>query len=322
MNILVTGGAGYIGSVVTEECIASGHRTFVVDNLIKGHREMVHEDARFFENDIADTAVIERILGDNKIEAVIHMAAYSLVGESMTEPSKYYRNNVVAGLALLDAMRNTGVKKMIFSSTAAVYGEPKEQPITESADLSPTNTYGETKLAFEKLLKWFDAAYGIKYTTLRYFNAAGASERCGEMHDPETHLVPLILDVAEGRSPNARIFGDDYPTPDGTCVRDYIHVQDLAKAHVLAIEQLENTSRTYNLGSGGGYSVKEAIEMAAKITGCKIPVTIVQRRAGDPAVLIASSDTIKIELGWRPELTELSIIIGSAWKWRQNRSKG
>ncbi|MEP6945106.1 MAG: UDP-glucose 4-epimerase GalE [Acidobacteriota bacterium] len=321
MKILITGGAGYIGSVVTEECITSGHETFVVDNLVKGHREMVHSAARFFENDIADKASITRILDENDIEAVIHMAAYSLVGESMADPSTYYHNNVVAGLELLDAMRATGVSKLIFSSTAAVYGEPKEQPISENALLAPTNTYGETKLAFEKLLMRFDAAYGIKYTTLRYFNAAGASERYGEIHDPETHLIPLILDVAEKRSPHASIFGDDYSTPDGTCIRDYIHVTDLAKAHVLAIEQLGDTSKTYNLGSGGGYSVKEAVEMAAKVTGCEIPVKIVDRRAGDPAVLVASSDRIKAELGWKPELTELSYIIGSAWKWRRTHSR-
>jgi UDP-glucose 4-epimerase len=320
MNILITGGAGYIGSVVTEECVAAGHKTFVVDNLVKGHRDMVHPDAAFFETDIADTAAVEKILRDNSIEAVIHMAAYSLVGESMTDPSAYYHKNVVAGLSLLDAMKSCGVKRIIFSSTAAVYGEPEKQPITEDAAHTPTNTYGETKLAFEKMLMWFDRAYGIKYTSLRYFNAAGASERCGEMHDPETHLIPLVLDVAEGRSSSARIFGDDYSTPDGTCVRDYIHVQDLANAHVLAIEKLGEESRTYNLGNGGGYSVKEVIEMAAKVTGCDIPIEIVERRAGDPAVLVASSDRIRAELGWVPQRAELHTIINSAWKWRQSRA--
>jgi len=321
MNILITGGAGYIGSVVTEECVSAGHRTFVVDNLVKGHREMVHEDAVFFEADIADSAAMETILRDNRIDAVIHMAAYSLVGESMTDPSAYYHKNVVSGLSLLDAMKNCGVKRLIFSSTAAVYGEPEKQPITEDAAHTPTNTYGETKLAFEKMLKWFDKAYGIKYTSLRYFNAAGASERCGEMHDPETHLVPLLLDVAEGKSPKAKVFGDDYPTPDGTCIRDYIHVQDLAKAHVLALEKQGDESRIYNLGSGGGYSVKEVVEMTAKVTGCDIPVEIVERRAGDPAVLVASSDRIHDELGWTPQRAELHTIIRTAWEWRQSHAK-
>jgi UDP-glucose 4-epimerase len=309
--------------VVTEECVAAGHKTFVVDNLVKGHRWMVHDDAQFFETDINDAAALRDILRNNSIDAVIHMAAYSLVGESMTDPAAYYHNNVVAGLSLLDAMRDRGVKKLIFSSTAAVYGEPEKQPIDETAQLRPTNTYGETKLAFEKALHWYDTAYGLKYASLRYFNAAGASKRCGEGHDPETHLVPLVLDAARGDSPSVRIFGDDYPTADGTCIRDYIHVRDLAIAHVLALDKLENGSEIYNLGCGGGYSVKEVIEAARKVTGKQINVDIAGRRPGDPAVLVASSEKIQRDLGWYPELTGLETIIESAWQWSlDHRNRG
>jgi UDP-glucose 4-epimerase len=315
MRILVTGGAGYIGSVVTEECIAAGHQTFVVDNLVKGHREMVHEDAEFFEADILDTAAISGILRNNAIDAVIHMAAYSLVGQSMTDPASYYHNNVTAGLALLDSMKECGVKKLIFSSTAAVYGEPEKQPIEETARLQPTNPYGETKLAFEKALHWFDEAHGIKYASLRYFNAAGASEKCGELHDPETHLIPLVLNAARGTSPSVRIFGDDYPTEDGTCIRDYIHVRDLANAHVMAIAKLDDCSEIYNLGCGGGYSVKQVIDTAREVTGRNITVEVGERRAGDPAVLVASSEKIQRELGWHPTRAGLDTIIESAWKW-------
>ena len=315
MNILVTGGAGYIGSVVTEECIAAGHNTFVVDNLVKGHKWMVDKQAAFYEADINDTAAIAGILRDNSIDAVIHMAAYSLVGESMTEPAMYYHNNVVAGLSLLEAMRGCGVKKIIFSSTAAVYGEPDKQPIEESAELRPTNTYGETKLAFEKALKWFDKAHGINYASLRYFNAAGASDKCGEIHEPETHLIPLVLDAARGRTPHVQIYGDDYPTDDGTCIRDYIHVRDLANAHILALSGLEKGSDVYNLGSGGGYSVNEVIDAARRVTGKDIRVKVGPRRAGDPAILVASSERIHRELGWRPQRADLGAIIESAWKW-------
>ena len=315
MRILVTGGAGYVGSVVTEECIAAGHQTFVVDNLVKGHREMVHEDATFFEADIIDTVTTRDILRSNHIDAVIHMAAYSLVGESMTDPSAYYHNNVTAGLSLLNSMKDCGVKKLIFSSTAAVYGEPEKQPIEETAGLQPTNAYGETKLAFEKALRWFDVAHGIKYASLRYFNAAGASEKCGELHDPETHLIPLVLNTARGASPSVKIFGDDYPTEDGTCIRDYIHVRDLANAHVMALAKLDEGSEIYNLGCGGGYSVKQVIDTAREVTGRNIAVDVGERRAGDPAVLVASSDRIQRELGWHPTRARLDTIIESAWKW-------
>jgi UDP-glucose 4-epimerase len=318
MRVLVTGGAGYIGSVVTEECIAAGHETFVVDNLVKGHRWMVNAEAGFFEADINDTAAVRDILRLRSIDAVIHMAAYSLVGESMTDPAAYYHNNLTAGLSLLNAMRDCEVKKLIFSSTAAVYGEPEKQSIEETAKLQPTNTYGETKLAFEKALHWFDLAHGLKYASLRYFNAAGATEKCGELHDPETHLVPLVLDAAGGASEAVQIFGDDYPTKDGTCVRDYIHVKDLANAHVLALNKLETGSEIYNLGCGGGYSVKEVIDAARKVTGRDIKVRVGGRRAGDPAVLVASSEKIQRELGWQPKLADLETIIRSAWDWTTN----
>ncbi|MEP7213647.1 MAG: UDP-glucose 4-epimerase GalE [Acidobacteriota bacterium] len=322
MNVLVTGGAGYIGSVVVEECLRAGHQTAVIDNLVKGHRDMVAPDARFVEGDLNDAALLKKVFSEHKIEAVIHMAAYSLVGESVGEPAKYYANNVVAGLSLLNAMRDAGIKKLVFSSTAAVYGEPEKQPVVETDTLQPTNPYGETKLAFEHALKTYDAAYGLKYVTLRYFNAAGATERCGELHDPETHLIPLVLKAARGEMPAIQIFGDDYPTRDGTCVRDYIHVVDLARAHILALKDLDTKSATYNLGCGGnGYTVREVIDAATSVTGKEIPVKIGARRAGDPAVLVASSEKAQSELGWQPEFEDIKLIIESAWKWLENRDR-
>jgi UDP-glucose 4-epimerase len=321
MNILVTGGAGYIGSVVVEECLNAGHETTVVDNLVKGHREMVAPGAVFVEGDLNDRELMTRVMTERKIEAVIHMAAYSLVGESVSEPAKYYENNVVAGLALLDSMRTADVKKLVFSSTAAVYGEPEKQPITETDALQPTNPYGETKLAFEKALKTYDTAYGLKYATLRYFNAAGATERCGELHDPETHLIPLILKAARGEMAAIEIYGDDYPTRDGTCVRDYIHVIDLARAHVLALKGLDSQSAIYNLGCGGdGYTVREVIDAAEEVTGRNIPVKVAARRPGDPAVLVASSERARSELGWQPEFQDIKLIIDSAWRWLENQN--
>ncbi|MBV9241932.1 MAG: UDP-glucose 4-epimerase GalE [Acidobacteria bacterium] len=317
MNVLVTGGAGYIGSVVTEECIAAGHTAFVIDDLSKGHQWMVHPDAELTIANIADREVVGRLLTDKKIDAVIHMAASSLVGESMSDPAKYYSNNVVAGAALLDSMRDAGVNKIIFSSTAAVYGEPEKQPIEEGDKLQPTNPYGESKLAFEHILKWYSQAYDLRYVALRYFNAAGATERCGELHDPETHLIPLVLNAASGESAEIDVFGDDYSTRDGTCIRDYIHVADLAKAHVLALDKLEQGSATYNLGLSGGFSVKEVIEAAKRVTGKPIHTRVSARRAGDPAVLIASSDRIKKDLGWEPEFTSIEDIIQTAWNWKQ-----
>ena len=320
MNILVTGGAGYIGSVVVEETLRGGHRTVVYDNLVKGHREMVAPGATFVEGDLLDRSMLERTLREHKIDALIHMAAYSLVGESVVDPAKYYSNNVAAGLVLLDAMRACDVSKIVFSSTAAVYGEPEKQPIEESDRTAPTNPYGDTKLAFEHALKGYEHAYGIRYASLRYFNAAGASEMCGELHDPETHLIPIVLQAAAGTRDHVEIYGDDYPTRDGTCVRDYIHVIDLARAHVKALKILDERSAIFNLGCGGdGYTVREVVEMAREITDKEIQTKISERRPGDPAVLIASSDRIRSELGWRPEFQDLKVIIESAWRWMQER---
>jgi UDP-glucose 4-epimerase len=316
MNILVTGGAGYIGSVVVEQLVEDGHQVVVYDNLSKGHREMVAPEAAFVEGDLHDQQLVESTLRAHGVEAVIHMAASSLVGESVQFPEKYYENNVVAGGKLLEAMRAAGVDKMVFSSTAAVYGEPEKQPIEESDRLQPTNPYGETKLAFERELSRYEQEHGFQYATLRYFNAAGASRRCGELHDPETHLIPIVLQAAVGKIPHVQVFGDDYPTRDGTCVRDYIHVIDLARAHILALGILGERSAIYNLGCGGaGYTVNEVIDTAREITGIDIPVVTAARRPGDPSVLIASSGKIKAELGWEPQHQQLDTIIESAWKW-------
>ena len=320
MRVVVTGGAGYIGSVVTEELIKDGHEVVVYDNLVKGHRDAVVEQAHFVEGDLLDSDKLRQTIKDNRIDAVIHMAAYSLVGESVEQPAKYYHNNVVAGLVLLDAMRECDVSRIVFSSTAAVYGEPETQPILESTPLNPTNPYGETKLAFERAMHWYERAYGLRYASLRYFNAAGATEKCGEDHDPETHIIPITLQAAAGKRAQVEIFGDDYPTPDGTCVRDYIHVVDLARAHILALDVLSERSVIYNLGCGGdGYSVRDVIETARRVTGREVPVRMGPRRAGDPAVLIASSDKIKKELGWRPQFQDLGLIVESAWKWATDK---
>ena len=290
----MTGGAGYIGSVVTEQLVSDGHEVVVYDNLAKGHAQALVAGAEFVEGDLIEGDKLNQTLHDNRIEAVIHMAASSLVGESCENPAKYYHNNVVAGLVLLDAMLACDVKKIVFSSTAAVYGEPEEQPIAESAPTNPTNTYGETKLAFERAMHWYEQAYLLRYASLRYFNAAGATEKCGEDHDPESHLIPITLQAAAGKRTHVEIYGEDYPTTDGTCIRDYIHVVDLARAHILALDVLEDRSAIYNLGCGGdGYSVRDVIETARRVTGKEIPVRVGPRRPGDPAVLIASSDRIK-----------------------------
>jgi UDP-glucose 4-epimerase len=323
MRVLVTGGAGYIGSVVTEQLLGDGNQVVVYDNLSKGHREAVVEGAELVTADLVDAEKLNQTLRDGRIEAVIHMAASSLVGESVEKPSKYYQNNVVAGLVLLEAMLACDVKRLVFSSTAAVYGEPETQPIQESAPSNPTNPYGETKLAFEHALKWYDGAYGLRYASLRYFNAAGATEKCGEDHDPETHIIPITLQAASGKRSHVEIYGDDYPTPDGTCIRDYIHVIDLARAHIQALGALSEGSRIYNLGCGGaGYSVREVIDTAARVTGKEIPTRFGPRRAGDPATLVASSDKIKGELGWRPQFQDLGLIIESAWRWMQAHPNG
>jgi UDP-glucose 4-epimerase len=323
MKVLVTGGAGYIGSVVTEELLNGGHEVCVYDSLYKGHRAAVDPRANFLGADLMDTEALRGALKQNQIEAVIHMAADSLVGESVEQPAKYYRNNVVAGLNLLDAIRDCGVRKLVFSSTAATYGEPEKQPIEESDPTNATNPYGETKLAFERALGWYERAYGLRYASLRYFNAAGASARFGESHDTETHLIPLVLEAAAGRRPDIQVYGTDYPTRDGTCVRDYIHVVDLARAHVLSLRILDERSAIYNLGCGGeGYSVQEVIDAAREVTGREITTRIVPRRPGDPAVLIASAEKIKRELGWEPKFQDLRVIVKSAWDWLSQHPRG
>lgn len=321
MNILVTGGAGYIGSVLAQQLIEDGHAVVVIDDLSKGHREMVDDRATFVQANISDRPLLEDIFARHEVEAVIHMAASSLVGESVKFPEKYWENNVTNGRILLDAMRAADIRKLVFSSTAAVYGEPEKQPIVETDPLLPTNPYGETKLAFERLLQDRENE-GLRFASLRYFNAAGATSKCGELHDPETHLIPLVLQAAAGTVPHIEIFGDDYPTRDGTCVRDYIHVEDLARAHILALDILDSRSGIYNLGCGGaGYTVREVIDAARAITGAEIPEKIADRREGDPAVLIASSEKIKSELGWQPRFQDLGVIIESAWSWMHERMK-
>ena len=323
MRVLVTGGAGYIGSVVTEELVKDGHEVVVYDNLSKGHRGAVVDGADFVEGDLLEADELRQTLKDKRTDAVIHMAASSLVGESVENPAKYYHNNVVAGLVLLDAMRDCGVSKIVFSSTAATYGEPESQPIYETTPTNPTNTYGETKLTLEHAMHWYERAYGLRYASLRYFNAAGATEKCGEDHDPETHIIPITLQAATGKRSHVEIYGDDYPTSDGTCIRDYIHVIDLARAHILALDVLSERSGIYNLGCGGdGYSVREVIDTARRVTGKDIPVRMGPRRPGDPAVLIASSDKIKKELGWQPQFQDLGMIIESAWRWMQTHPNG
>lgn len=328
MRVLVTGGAGYIGSVVTEELVKDGHAPVVYDSLYKGHAAAIVAGAEFVQADLADAATLRQTLSNHRIEAVIHMAADSLVGESCEQPAKYYRNNLLNGLALLDAMRDADISRIVFSSTAATYGEPEKQPIAETAPNNPTNPYGESKLAFEHAMRWYQEAYGLRFTSLRYFNAAGASELCGEDHAHETHIIPIALQVAAGSRESLEVYGNDYPTPDGTCVRDYIHVVDLARAHILALKALgvetgNGAGRIYNLGCGGaGYSVNQVLETAREVTGKDISSRVGPRRAGDPAVLIASSEKIKRELGWNPEFQDLRVIIESAWRWMEAHPNG
>ena len=326
MKVLVTGGAGYIGSVVTEELVKEGHEVVVYDSLCKGHREAVVKGAEFVHADLADVKTLRETLSGHRIEAVIHMAADSLVGESIEDPAKYYQNNLVNGLTLLDASRASDVSRIVFSSTAATYGEPEKQPIDETAPNNPTNPYGASKLAFEQAMGWYQKAYNLRFASLRYFNAAGASENRGEDHEPETHLIPIALQVAAGLREFVEVYGDNYPTPDGTCVRDYVHVIDLARAHILALKALEKDETAggiYNLGCGGdGYSVNQVLETVREMTGKNIPARIGPRRVGDPAVLIASSDKIKRQLGWKPEFQDLRVIIESAWRWVQAHPNG
>ncbi|MFY4774433.1 UDP-glucose 4-epimerase GalE [Metabacillus sp. RGM 3146] len=326
MAILVCGGAGYIGSHAVSELLDRGEEVVVADNLKKGHPEAILEKAKHYTGDLRDEPFLQKIFEENDIEAVMHFAADSLVGESVEEPLKYYDNNVYGALQLLKAMKQYDVKKIVFSSTAAAYGEPKNVPILETDPTEPTNPYGETKLAIEKMLKWSEKAHGLKYTVLRYFNVAGAhmEGKLGEDHKPETHLIPIILQVALGQRNKIMIFGDDYDTHDGTCIRDYIHVTDLADAHVLALEKLrkDNTCGTYNLGNGNGFTVKEVIDTARKVTGHSIPAEVAPRRAGDPAKLVASSEKAMQELGWKPKYAALETMIESAWNWIQEHPNG
>ena len=326
MTVLVLGGAGYIGSHTVYALIEKGEDVVIIDNLETGHIEAVHPQARFYQGDIRDRAFVDSVLDKEKIDAVIHFAANSLVGESMTNPLKYYDNNVNGTKVLLQSMVAHGLNKIVFSSTAATYGEPESVPILETDKTEPTNAYGETKLAMEKMFKWTDSAHGMKYVSLRYFNACGAhvSGEIGEAHSPETHLIPLILQVPLGQREAISIYGDDYPTSDGTCIRDYIHVTDLAQAHILAVEYLMkgNDSNIFNLGNGIGFTVKEVIDTARKVTGHPIPATVTPRRAGDPAQLIASSDKARSVLGWNPQHADLEEIISSAWKWHSTHPNG
>lgn len=330
MKTLVTGGTGYIGGTVAELLAARGHHVVAYDNLSHSRREALPPGVEFVEGELSDRAKIENLFIDAKkagkpFDAVLHFAALIEAGESMKTPEIFFRNNTASTLALLEAVLSEGPRKLVFSSTAAVYGEPETIPIPESARLQPTNVYGESKLLVEHMLRWFNQIYGLRYASLRYFNVAGAPEGLGgvtrgEAHQPESHLIPLILDVALGRRESIKIFGEDYPTPDGTCVRDYIHVSDLAEAHLLALGALETRNRLiYNLGNGKGFSVKEVIESVRRVTGHPIPVVVEPRRPGDPAFLVASSEKAIEELGWKPRYTELDGIIRTAWEWHQKR---
>jgi UDP-glucose 4-epimerase len=325
MSVLVTGGAGYIGSVAVEMLLDAGHSVVVYDNLVKGHRGAVDNRARFVEGDLADLPLLEKTLSDNHVEAVMHFAAHSLVGESMENPAKYFDNNVSTGLILLEAMERKGVNILVFSSSCATYGMPQGDYLRETDPQAPINPYGESKLVYERMLRWFGELKGLKCISLRYFNAAGASEKFGEVHDPETHLIPIVLQVALGQRPHVQIFGDDYPTPDGTAIRDYIHVIDLAKAHLLALDWLAKggESGAFNLGNGAGFSVKEVIETAREVTGHPIEAQVGPRRPGDPPRLVASSEGgIVTKLGWKPVYPDLVDIIKTAWDWHRRHPLG
>ncbi|HJG21907.1 UDP-glucose 4-epimerase GalE [Enterococcus durans] len=326
MSILVLGGAGYIGSHAVDQLINKGYEVIVVDNLLTGHKAAVHPDARFYEGDIRDKTFLKSVFEKETIEGVLHFAASSLVGESVEKPLKYFNNNVYGMQVLLEVMHEFDVKNIVFSSTAATYGEPKEFPITESTPTNPKNPYGESKLMMEKMMKWCDNAYGMRYVALRYFNVAGAKSDAsiGEDHTPETHLVPIILQVALGQRESLAIYGDDYDTPDGTCVRDYVQVEDLIAAHILALEYLKagNESNFFNLGSNQGYSVQEMLEAAREVTGKEIPAKIAPRRAGDPSRLVASSAKAQAILGWKPKFTDVKEIIKTAWEWHVSHPNG
>ncbi|MGQ9927817.1 MAG: UDP-glucose 4-epimerase GalE [Chloroflexaceae bacterium] len=324
MKILVTGGAGYIGSITTAELIAAGHQAVVFDNFYQGHAAAVPPEATLIQGDLSDIASVRAAFAAHPdIEGIMHFASYTLVGESMEQPLRYLRDNVVTAGNLLEVAMEAGVRRFILSSTANLFDEPEKMPIEADNKIVPGSPYGESKFFIERMLYWFERIYGLRYACLRYFNASGATPHRGEDHDPETHLIPLVLQVALGQRPHITVFGADYPTPDGTCIRDYIHVVDLAQAHILAMEALDRLgSRKYNLGNGNGFSVLEVIEAARKVTGHPIPHVIGPRRPGDPAVLIASSETIRAELGWRPRFTDIETIVASAWEWHRNYPRG
>lgn len=326
MAILVLGGAGYIGSHAVDQLVNKGYEVVVVDSLFTGHKAAVHEKAKFYEGDIRDKEFLNNVFEQESIDGVMHFAAFSLVGESVEKPLMYFNNNVYGMQVLLEVMKDHDVKHIVFSSTAATYGEPEVVPISEDMPTNPKNPYGESKLMMEKMMKWCDNAYGMKYVALRYFNVAGAKADAsiGEDHDPETHLVPIILQVALGQRDSLKIFGDDYATPDGTCIRDYVQVEDLIAAHILALEYLKagNPSDAFNLGSNDGYSVKEMLEAARAVTGKEIPAEVVPRRAGDPAQLVAASEKARNILGWKPAYTDIKDIIRTAWNWHVSHPHG
>ena len=323
LKVLVTGGAGYIGGTVSRLLLAQGHEVTIYDNLCHSKRAAVAEGAQFVQGDLRDRALLPKTLKDGAFDGILHFAALIEAGESMQKPELYFDNNTAGTLSLLEAMIATGQKRIVFSSTAACYGEPEVTPILEDAKLEPTNAYGESKLLVEHMLRWMNKLHGMRYASLRYFNVAGAIDGYGEAHEPETHIIPLILDVALGRRKSIKIFGQDYPTKDGTCVRDYVHVQDLADAHLLALRALageaEPSRMIFNLGTGTGFTVREVIDAARRVTGKEIPVEEVPRRPGDPAVLVAGSDKIKADLGWAPKMGDLDTILATAWKWHQQR---
>ncbi len=320
--ILVTGGAGYVGSVVAQDLLQQGHEVLVLDNLLQGHRQAVPVRADFVEADLRNADVLEKVFAQFRIDGVMHMAAETVVEYSMTDPKRYFTNNVIGGLNLLEAMLRQGVERFIFSSSAAVYGEPRSVPIDEHHTKAPVNAYGESKLMFERVLEWYGRAYGLKYVSLRYFNAGGATKDLGEDHRPETHLIPIVLKAALGTSV-VPIFGTDYPTEDGSCVRDFVHVKDIAQAHVLALGRLDAFSgHAYNLGNSTGFSVRQVVDVARRITGRGIPTSVQPRRAGDPVALVASSSRAKTDLGWQPQFPGLDSIIESAWRWAREHPEG
>lgn len=317
MNIFVTGAAGFIGSVVTERLLASGHKVVVYDSLKYGHRNAVHPDAAFVQGDVRDEKLMFETMKHHGVEAVVHLAAEAYIDDSLVDPGMFFDVNTTGGLRILTAMRELGIKKMVFSSTSATYGEPKRIPVREADDQDPVNAYGESKLQFERTMKWFHQAHGLNHVSLRYFNACGASKLFGENRKKETHIIPILFEVVEGTRKHFTLFGDDYPTPDGTCIRDYVHVEDIADAHIMALEKIDELGeRAYNLGSGTGFSNLQVIEAARRVTAHPIEYSIGPRRAGDPAQLVASHEKITAELGWKPKWTDLDKMIESSWVWR------